>query len=70
MGGHHKTPVKPGTRWGKLVVEKPLFKNESSQVQWEVKCDCGNKARVWGYNLVKGLKTDCGCVPKRRKETL
>jgi hypothetical protein len=69
MGGHHRTPVKTGTRWGKLIVGKPVFKNESSQVQWEVTCDCGTKIRVWGYNLVKG-KTDCGCVPKPRKEKL
>lgn len=62
MGGHHKTPVQTGTRWGKLVVGKPIMKNESSQVQWEVKCDCGKKIRVWGYNLVKGNKVDCGCV--------
>lgn len=62
MGGHHRTPVQPGTRWGKLVVGKVLRKNESSQVMWEVICDCGRKTHAWGYNLVKGKKKDCGCV--------
>lgn len=64
MGGHHKTPVGPGTRWGKLVVIKAIRKNESSQIQWQVKCDCGIKTYAWGYNLVKGKKTFCGCCPK------
>jgi len=60
MGGRHRTPVKPGTRWGKLTVGKPFRKNESSQVQWRVKCDCGRGSLAWGYNLVKGKKVDCG----------
>lgn len=64
MGGHHRTPVQPGTRWGKLVVERAVRKNESSQVQWEVTCDCGRKTLAWGYNLVKGLKKHCGSCGK------
>ncbi len=60
MGGRHRTPVQPGTRWGKLVVGKPARKNESSQVQWHVSCDCGRKTLAWGYILVKGKKTSCG----------
>jgi hypothetical protein len=62
MAGHHRTPVKPGARFGMLVVRKELRKNDHSQVLWEVKCDCGRSGYAWGYNLVKGKKVNCGCV--------
>lgn len=63
MAGKHRTPVKPGTKWGKLTVLKAVSKNQYSQVRWEVRCDCGRKTIVWGYNLVKkeGNVTHCGC---------
>lgn len=61
MGGKHRTPVKVGTKWGKLTVVKAIQKNEHSQVMWEVRCECGVKTYAWGYNLVKGKKTHCGC---------
>lgn len=54
-----KTAVHPGARFGSLTVGKPMRKNEYSQVQWEVKCDCGVTTYAWGYNLVKGLKLTC-----------
>jgi hypothetical protein len=53
--------VVPGSVWGRLTVIGPHQKNESSQVQWTVRCACGTKTLAWGYNLVKGKKTDCGC---------
>lgn len=59
------TPVKPGTKWAMLTVIKAVDKNESSQVLWEVKCDCGMKTRAWGYNLVKGKKISCGCTRRQ-----
>lgn len=62
MAGHHRTPVKTGVRFGMLVVGKVLKKNEHSQVIWEVVCDCGRVSYAWGFNLVKGKKTNCGCV--------
>lgn len=57
--GQRKTAVHPGARFGSLVVGKPVRKNEHSQIQWEVKCDCGITTYAWGYNLVKGLKKTC-----------
>lgn len=62
MGGTHRTPVGIGTTWGMLTVTKPLRKNEHSQTMWEVRCRCGRLTYAWGYNLVKGKKSDCGCV--------
>src|SRR3990172_7389209 len=62
MAGTHRTPVGIGTTWGKLTVTKVLRKNEHSKALWEVRCQCGLLTYVWGYNLVKGKKTDCGCV--------
>lgn len=60
MAGKHRTPVMPGTKWGTLTVVRAQSKNEHSQVRWELRCDCGEKAFAWGYNLVKGMKTNCG----------
>lgn len=54
------TPVHPGARFGELVVGHPIRKNEHSQVQWSVKCDCGRKTVAWGYALVKKQKIACG----------
>lgn len=62
MAGTHRTPVRINTTWGKLTVTKALRKNEHSQVLWELRCECGRMTYAWGYNLVKGNKTDCGCV--------
>lgn len=62
MAGHHRTAAKPGARFGMLTVGKELRRNEHSQVLWEVKCDCGRTTYAWGYNLVKGKKTHCGCI--------
>ena len=64
-----ESPVKPGTRWGLLTVKRLLEKNEQSQTRWQVQCACGALIPVWGYNLVKGLKTHCGCQRKKRSET-
>jgi len=62
MAGIRRTAAQPGARFGMLVIGKQLRKNEHSQVLWEVKCDCGRTDHAWGYNLVKGKKTSCGCV--------
>jgi hypothetical protein len=59
-----KTRVHPGARFGALVVGKPIRKNEHSQIQWEVKCDCGVTTFAWGYNLVKGNKNACAGVDR------
>jgi len=61
-GSMRRTPVGPGTRWGRLVVVKALLKNDASHVRWACVCDCGRKVEVLGYNLAKkcGNTRSCG----------
>jgi hypothetical protein len=60
-----KTPVEPGKRFGHVEVLERGEKNEHSQFRWTVKCDCGKTFETWGYNLVKGVTTSCGCMRQK-----
>lgn len=57
-----ETPVKPGTKWGRLTVIQKLSKNEHGHVRWACLCECGRRIEVWGYNLAKqyGNTRSCG----------
>src|SRR4029453_3160126 len=49
-----------GQRFGRLVVESDL----NGLLPWKAftRCDCGNKAVVWKYNLKSGATRSCGCL--------
>ena len=50
-----------GKRYGRLVVEKSLGKNEKGKYTWLCKCDCGNEKIVQTSYLRSGHTTSCGC---------
>ena len=53
-----------GIRFGKLVAKEKTDKKfpGSGCVVWRCECDCGNKqAYVLSTNLLRGVRTSCGC---------
>lgn len=60
MSRKRKTPVRVGTKWGKLTVLKEMEKNVSAQVKWRCVCECGRIVEAWGYSMVSKKKTACG----------
>lgn len=48
-------------RYGKLKVIERAENDQTKEVYWVCKCDCGNKIVCTGDLLRKGFKTSCGC---------
>ena len=69
-----------GKRFGKLVVTnvaketlpdgtKQEVRTRDGRVMWDCTCDCGNKIRVPGSQLLAGYRKSCNCLSKPpRKE--
>ena len=57
-----KSTVRPGQRYGRLIVisEAPKRANSSNR-RWHCICDCGGKTEVNGGTLRDGRTTSCGC---------
>lgn len=64
--------IKPGDRFGKLVVikevERKYFSDGSPTRQWLCKCDCGNEKVVVGRYLKRGETKSCGHCPIIKRE--
>jgi hypothetical protein len=58
VAGPLKPRLKPGDRFGKLVV----IAKGSAPSTVEVLCDCGNKKVVRTGNLRQGRVNSCGCL--------
>lgn len=59
-----------GKRFGQLTVIERCGTNNSGNVLWKCRCDCGNEKIVAGGKLTSGRATNCGCQTteiKRRK---
>lgn len=66
--GHAKRRDLTGQRFGRLVAVRPIrwrSKVQPCSVAWLCKCDCGSVAIAALANLTKGLKSSCGCIPRR-----
>ena len=66
--GHAKRRDLTGQRFGRLVAVRPIrwrSKAQPCSVAWLCKCDCGSVAIAALGNLTKGLKSSCGCIPRR-----
>lgn len=59
--------LKPGTRFGRLIVLRLLPHNERGALKYECKCDCGKIVSVASYDLRRGATNSCGCL---RRELL
>ena len=63
-----QTAVDPtGRRFGRLLVVGSAAPDNSGQVRWRCRCDCGNETTVRWNNLRSGNTKSCGCL---RKEML
>lgn len=51
-----------GQKFNKLTAIKPIGKAKQRCAIWEFRCDCGNKLNIESYRVVRGSKTNCGCV--------
>lgn len=66
--GHAKRRDLTGQRFGRLVAVRPIrwrSKAQPCSVAWLCKCNCGSVAIAALANLTKGLKSSCGCIPRR-----
>lgn len=62
---HHrvrKGKVKPGARFGRLVVVDRETKND-----WRCLCDCGKTITTRNTSLTSGHTTSCGCYARERQ---
>ena len=53
-----------GMRFGNLIVEKLIRRDEHSISYWDCRCDCGNHRIVSRKELVSGKVISCGCKNK------
>lgn len=53
-----------GERFGKLTVIKEAGINNSREIKWLCKCDCGNEIIVRGSSLRNKTTQSCGCLQK------
>lgn len=60
----YRSKVKPGQRFGRLVVLDPVGNNEKGSYVYRCKCDCGNTCDVSAENLINGDTKSCGCLQK------
>lgn len=52
-----------GQKFGKLVViEETPLRNNSDEVLWKCKCDCGEETLASTSKLLLGRKKSCGCL--------
>ena len=65
-----------GKKFHRLTVIREAGRDNSGQVLWECRCDCGNISIVRGRDLRSGVTKSCGCldleksVDRIKKETV
>lgn len=65
-----------GKKFHRLTVIQEAGRDNSGQVLWECRCDCGNTSIVRGRDLCSGGTKSCGCldlekvVERIKKETV
>lgn len=51
-----------GKKFGRLLFIKPISRDSSRQIVWELKCDCGNELKTDATRVVNGNTSSCGCL--------
>lgn len=54
--------VKPGMRFGNLVVIEETTRTHPKKKRWACRCDCGNTAQANSEKLTGGVTSHCGCL--------
>lgn len=62
--------VKPGDRFGHLVVLEPAESDPHYGRRWLCQCDCGKTTTVLQANLRSGRTISCGCAQAERRTRL
>lgn len=58
--GSHQVELLPaGTRFGALVIHKPVIQDKKYGLLWDLVCDCGKQVRGWETELRKGQRQAC-----------
>lgn len=57
-----------GRSFGKLTVVSQAPQLEDRYYTWNCWCDCGGEIVVNTKRLTRGTITDCGCVPKAKRQ--
>lgn len=55
-----------GQRFGRLIVEKRTYNDNSGRSRWSCRCDCGGVIVCDGYHLRKGEAPSCGCLKSEK----
>lgn len=61
-----KTSVRPGMRFGRLVVIARGPSLKSADSRWACQCDCGGAAVCFSASLRRGDSASCGCLNRER----
>lgn len=56
-----------GRQFGKLKVIERCPERYHKQVVYNCQCECKNTVTAYYIQLIKNRKTDCGCVPKKKR---
>lgn len=51
-----------GRRFGRLLVLEKAGRNDSLQILWRCRCDCGKETITRGLTLRNGETKSCGCL--------
>lgn len=62
--GNHKTSVKVGDRYSRLLVIKRVNNDFAGNSRWLCRCDCGKEIITWGIHLPSGNTKSCGCLQR------
>lgn len=58
----NNTKIKPGQRFGRLIVRQRV--PNAQYVKWACECDCSEYTIVQAGNLSSGCTQSCGCINK------
>jgi hypothetical protein len=58
------TRVKPGQRYGRLLVAEVERKEKGGAIIWKCLCDCGSISFPRSQTLTSGSAKSCGCAKK------
>lgn len=64
-GCNHFKEIKPGTRFGKIVVLKRIENSNAGKAKYLCRCDCGTLCKIVGNDLRSGQQLSCGCIKSK-----
>ncbi len=59
-----------GQVFGELTVEAMTGIKSGKNLQWFCRCSCGRQVKVYGRDLMRGVRVDCGTSQHRKQKIL